>query len=534
MNYRDLNQDLDKGLADLSRLADVSVEMRPYASESSDSDENDPYSAEDARKLHLLAAVDRTEELKDYVLTTMRQLARMSTGLSMLLPSSSYKQATHASLGADAPQGADLMGRVWHGLHKVGASVNHLSTKLFGQDLTVDALDLTLLPPDPTMALEAIQAKLKSLQRKLTVHEDQVAAASKPLFEAAYQQGEGQARENAELVVACWKQRAKELKTRVKAAMQVSPTVDPSVLEDVVDFLGSIQVINLPTDQAASTTTHRIKSVEALVEKLQRALPPPPPPQPQPEPVPVHPRVASIRRRASVPPSPPSSEVKPEPKKRPLPTKEPSAAPPTMLQEKKRRPSTSPYASLSKERPVKIKEPSPASPATSYASPKRSRKSNASKAVQPEEEAAVEVTAAATPVAAVDANVAAEDPTAAPIVGCEKCHMNNNHDKILLCDNNCGREYHMYCLKPPLEVVPEEDWFCPECVKVLCLAQKCQRFCVFNMKYCPRHLCKEPTGCPFRSKKQGYCGKHAKIYFPDPSIDDDDDMFEDTDKGKWQ
>eukprot|EP00959_Pyramimonas_sp_CCMP1952_P050169 1048338-Pyramimonas_sp.AAC.1 len=37
---------------------------------------------------------------------------------------------------------------------------------------------------------------------------------------------------------------------------------------------------------------------------------------------------------------------------------------------------------------------------------------------------------------------------------------------ILLCDGehevDCG--YHIACLDPPLEFVPEGDWLCPQCV----------------------------------------------------------------------
>jgi hypothetical protein len=37
--------------------------------------------------------------------------------------------------------------------------------------------------------------------------------------------------------------------------------------------------------------------------------------------------------------------------------------------------------------------------------------------------------------------------------------------QILLCDgDDCGAEWHMFCLDPPLEEVPEGDWYCPACV----------------------------------------------------------------------
>ncbi|KAF7824400.1 protein CHROMATIN REMODELING 4 isoform X1 [Senna tora] len=33
----------------------------------------------------------------------------------------------------------------------------------------------------------------------------------------------------------------------------------------------------------------------------------------------------------------------------------------------------------------------------------------------------------------------------------------------LLCCNTCACTYHLHCLSPPLECVPEEDWRCPNC-----------------------------------------------------------------------
>lgn len=45
---------------------------------------------------------------------------------------------------------------------------------------------------------------------------------------------------------------------------------------------------------------------------------------------------------------------------------------------------------------------------------------------------------------------------------CEVCHQSNREDRMLLCDGcDCG--YHLECLTPPLNEVPIEEWFCPEC-----------------------------------------------------------------------
>lgn len=52
----------------------------------------------------------------------------------------------------------------------------------------------------------------------------------------------------------------------------------------------------------------------------------------------------------------------------------------------------------------------------------------------------------------------------APAGACVVCGLNENEDEVLLCDNpGCSRETHMYCLRPPLLVVPEGIWFCEYC-----------------------------------------------------------------------
>lgn len=42
---------------------------------------------------------------------------------------------------------------------------------------------------------------------------------------------------------------------------------------------------------------------------------------------------------------------------------------------------------------------------------------------------------------------------------CRNCYKMGD----LLCCENCPAVYHLSCLKPPLEVVPEGDWLCPVC-----------------------------------------------------------------------
>ena len=46
---------------------------------------------------------------------------------------------------------------------------------------------------------------------------------------------------------------------------------------------------------------------------------------------------------------------------------------------------------------------------------------------------------------------------------CRKFDPNDDPASILLCDGICGREYHLKCCLPPLETVPEGDFFCFDC-----------------------------------------------------------------------
>lgn len=48
--------------------------------------------------------------------------------------------------------------------------------------------------------------------------------------------------------------------------------------------------------------------------------------------------------------------------------------------------------------------------------------------------------------------------------GCQACGFDDDHANLLLCEG-CETELHTYCLDPPLEKVPEGDWFCDLCSK---------------------------------------------------------------------
>ena len=45
---------------------------------------------------------------------------------------------------------------------------------------------------------------------------------------------------------------------------------------------------------------------------------------------------------------------------------------------------------------------------------------------------------------------------------CKKCHINEGDP--LLCDR-CDDAYHLHCAQPPLDTVPEGDWFCGPCLE---------------------------------------------------------------------
>ncbi|XP_065874232.1 methyl-CpG-binding domain-containing protein 9-like isoform X2 [Euphorbia lathyris] len=45
---------------------------------------------------------------------------------------------------------------------------------------------------------------------------------------------------------------------------------------------------------------------------------------------------------------------------------------------------------------------------------------------------------------------------------CKVCGVDKDDSKVLLCDK-CDSGYHMYCLNPPLETIPEGNWYCPSC-----------------------------------------------------------------------
>ncbi|XP_058887151.1 remodeling and spacing factor 1 isoform X1 [Acipenser ruthenus] len=61
-----------------------------------------------------------------------------------------------------------------------------------------------------------------------------------------------------------------------------------------------------------------------------------------------------------------------------------------------------------------------------------------------------------------------EETEAANDDPCKRCGLPNHPELILLCDS-CDSGYHTACLRPPLMIIPDGEWFCPPCQhKLLC------------------------------------------------------------------
>lgn len=54
------------------------------------------------------------------------------------------------------------------------------------------------------------------------------------------------------------------------------------------------------------------------------------------------------------------------------------------------------------------------------------------------------------------------DPASNDRQKCKVCRSAENDEKMLLCDR-CDAGYHIFCLKPPLKTIPQDDWFCARC-----------------------------------------------------------------------
>jgi hypothetical protein len=89
----------------------------------------------------------------------------------------------------------------------------------------------------------------------------------------------------------------------------------------------------------------------------------------------------------------------------------------------------------------------------------RRRSARSSPANLPDEKSAAAKWAAPTAVRAASSTTVTASAHAHDEEGCLVCHKDDNHAYLLLCEA-CNDEYHTYCLNPPLESVPEGDFFC--------------------------------------------------------------------------
>ena len=48
---------------------------------------------------------------------------------------------------------------------------------------------------------------------------------------------------------------------------------------------------------------------------------------------------------------------------------------------------------------------------------------------------------------------------------CQVCRRGDNESLLLLCDG-CDKGTHTYCCVPPLEAIPDGDWYCHHCAQV--------------------------------------------------------------------
>ena len=71
-----------------------------------------------------------------------------------------------------------------------------------------------------------------------------------------------------------------------------------------------------------------------------------------------------------------------------------------------------------------------------------------------------------------DGGVELKDPMGQPWeTTCRTCQTEGGDDEVILCDH-CDAPFHIYCLTPKMEKVPEGSWMCTRCVKFFA---KCER-----------------------------------------------------------
>ena len=109
---------------------------------------------------------------------------------------------------------------------------------------------------------------------------------------------------------------------------------------------------------------------------------------------------------------------------------------------------------------------------------------------------------------------------------CGECNRGDREEKLLVCDSNCGRVYHMDCLFPVVKTVPIGDWHCPPCsvaenreqfppgqCRVRIKKGKCLNTANVKNGYCTLHECDVP-GCVNREvNNSSKCTRHCKKYY---------------------
>ncbi len=75
------------------------------------------------------------------------------------------------------------------------------------------------------------------------------------------------------------------------------------------------------------------------------------------------------------------------------------------------------------------------------------------------------------------------DPAAFCNSDCYVCKKNDSEDKLLICESCFTEVCHIYCLNPPLEKVPDLNWYCDFCIKNRDLPTKLPIAGIFDKSY---------------------------------------------------
>uniref|UniRef100_A0AAR2LB47 PHD-type domain-containing protein n=1 Tax=Pygocentrus nattereri TaxID=42514 RepID=A0AAR2LB47_PYGNA len=108
---------------------------------------------------------------------------------------------------------------------------------------------------------------------------------------------------------------------------------------------------------------------------------------------------------------------------------------------------------------------------------------------------------------------------APPEDACKHCGLPNHPELILLCDL-CDSGYHTACLRPPLMIIPDGEWFCPPCQhKLLCEKLEEQ---LLNLDT----ALKKRERAERRRERLVYVGISVENIIPNPDADAEDKKLE--------